>query len=125
MKKSNATQLKTVETDPFDTPTDLSRDAVVEISSSLRVLLADVFALFLKTKNFHWHMHGSHFRDYHLLLDEQADQIFDMTDAIAERGRKIGAHPLRSIGEIARHQRLSDNEQDTASPNDMLAELRG
>jgi starvation-inducible DNA-binding protein len=108
-----------------ETRTSRQPEGVDEIGKHLRVLLADVFALFLKTKNFHWHMHGSHFRDYHLLLDEQADQIFEMTDAIAERGRKIGAHTLRSIGEIAQHQRLSDNEQDTVSPNDMLAELRG
>src|SRR5215469_5381425 len=101
---------------------DLSAAAVGEICDALRPLLADVFALYLKTKNFHWHMHGSHFRDYHLLLDEQGEEIFAMTDAIAERGRKIGAHTLRSIGDISRHQRLSDND-DTVSPKDMLEEL--
>src|SRR5215471_7632159 len=102
---------------------DLGAEAVNEISEELKHLLADVFALYLKTKNFHWHMKGSHFRDYHLLLDEQADQIFAMSDTIAERGRKIGAHTLRSVGEIARHQRFSDNDEYTVSPNDMLAEL--
>jgi len=107
----------------ISTRTSLKPEGVDEIGKHLRILLADVFALYLKTKNFHWHMHGSHFRDYHLLLDEQGDQIFAMTDAIAERGRKIGAHTLRSIGEIARHQRLSDNDEYTVSPNDMLAEL--
>src|SRR5215469_16920344 len=95
---------------------DLSAAAVGEICDALRPLLADVFALYLKTKNFHWHMHGSHFRDYHLLLDEQGEEIFAMTDAIAERGRKIGAHALRSIGEIARHQRLSDNDECAVGP---------
>ena len=96
MRKSNAAQLKRQETDSFDTPTDLSRDAVVEISSGLRQLLADVFALYIKTKNFHWHMSGPHFRDYHLLLDEQSSQIFAMTDDIAERARKIGGTTLHS-----------------------------
>ena len=103
--------------------TDLKVEGVDEIAKHLRGLLADVFALYLKTKNFHWHMHGRHFRDYHLLLDEHGDQIFAMTDAIAERGRKIGAQTLRSIGDIARHQRLSDNDEHTVSPKDMLAEL--
>ena len=123
MRKSDATQLKRQETDTFDTPTDLSRDAVAEISSGLRQLLADVFALYIKTKNFHWHMSGRHFRDYHLLLDEHAAQIFAMTDDIAERGRKIGGTTLHSIGDIAQHQRLKDNNAEVVSPKEMLAEL--
>ena len=105
------------------TPTDLSKKGVAAIASELRQLLADVFALYLKNKNFHWHMSGPHFRDYHLLLDEHADQIFAMTDDIAERARKIGATSLRSIGDIARHQRLKDNDDDFVAPHDMLAEL--
>jgi starvation-inducible DNA-binding protein len=104
--------------------TDLSGDAVVEISVELRKLQADVFALYLKTKNFHWHMTGSHFRDYHLLLDEQSTQIFGMTDDIAERVRKIGGTTLRSIGEISKHQRLNDNNTENVAPERMLAELR-
>jgi starvation-inducible DNA-binding protein len=123
MKKNSATDLKRLETDTVDTPTDLSRDAVVEISSELRKLLADVFALYVKTKNFHWHMSGPHFRDYHLLLDEQATQIFAMTDDIAERARKIGATTLHSISDITRHQRLKDNDAEIVSPKDMLSEL--
>ena len=103
---------------------DLGREAVAEISEELRHLLADVFALYVKTKNFHWHMTGREFRDYHLLLDEQADQIFAMTDDVAERARKIGGTALHSISEIAKHQRLSDNSEDTVSPTDMLRELR-
>ncbi|MGD0436818.1 MAG: DNA starvation/stationary phase protection protein [Bryobacteraceae bacterium] len=98
-------------------------DAVVEISAVLREMLADVFALYLKTKNFHWHMSGPHFRDYHLLLDEQAEQIFDMTDDIAERARKLGGATIRSIGDIARHQRLKDNNEEFVAPTAMLAEL--
>src|SRR5678816_3719258 len=94
------------------TPTDLSGNAVEEISSNLRRLLADVFALYVKTKNFHWHMSGQHFRDYHLLLDEQATQIFAMTDDIAERVRKVGGTTIRSVGHIARLQRIADNDQD-------------
>src|SRR5579885_1218543 len=105
------------------TPTYLSRDGVEEICDELRKLLADVFTLYLKTKNFHWHMTGPHFRDYHLLLDEHADQIFAMTDDIAERARKIGGTTLHSIGEIAREQRLEDNNKDFVPPLDMLAEL--
>ncbi len=104
--------------------TDLSNDATRDISAALRTLLADVFALYLKTKNFHWHMSGAHFRDYHLLLDEQSDQIFAMTDPIAERARKIGGTTLRSIGQIARLQRIADNDADYVEPQDMLAELR-
>src|SRR5271167_1738622 len=108
----------------LETPTDLSGDAVVEISDELRTLLADVFALYLKTKNFHWHMSGPHFRDYHLLLDEQGEQIFATTDTIAERVRKIGGTTLRSIGHIGRLQRVLDNDADFITPLDMLAELR-
>src|SRR5215475_7998690 len=102
----------------------LSKDAVSEISAELRKLLADVFALYLKTKNFHWHMSGRNFRDYHLLLDEQSDQIFALTDAIAERARKIGGSTLRSIGDIAKHQRLKDNNEENVTPEAMLGELR-
>jgi starvation-inducible DNA-binding protein len=105
------------------TPTDLSGDAVEEISSNLRRLLADVFALYVKTKNFHWHISGRHFRDYHLLLDEQATQIFAITDTIAERARKIGGTTLRSISDIAKNQRLKDNNKESVSPMDMISEL--
>jgi starvation-inducible DNA-binding protein len=105
-------------------PTDLSGDAVVEISRELHKLLADVFALYVKTKNFHWHMSGPHFRDYHLLLDEHGTQIFAMTDDIAERGRKIGGTTIRSIGDISKHQRLKDNNAERVAPEDMLSELR-
>src|SRR6266436_1916655 len=125
MGKSEATQLKRQEKDTFDTPTDLSRDAVEEISSNLRQLLADVFTLYVKTKNFHWHMSGRHFRDYHLLLDEQSTQIFAMTDDIAERARKLGGATIRSIGDISRHQRVTDNNAEFVAPHDMLVELRG
>jgi starvation-inducible DNA-binding protein len=104
--------------------TDLGQHVSQQISDSLRPLLADVFCLYLKTKNFHWHMTGRNFRDYHLLLDEQAGQIFEMTDDIAERARKLGGTTLRSIGDIARHQRLSDNDAENVSPLDMLQELR-
>jgi starvation-inducible DNA-binding protein len=103
---------------------DLGREGVAEISKELRHLLADVFALYVKTKNFHWHMSGVHFRDYHLLLDEHSEQIFAMADDVAERARKIGGSTLRSIGDIARHQRLEDNDRESLSPKDMLAELR-
>src|ERR671931_635336 len=106
------------------TPTTLSENAVRDISAELTVLLSDVFALYLKTKNFHWHMSGPHFRDYHLLLDEQAEQIFATTDDIAERVRKIGGTTLRSIGHIGRLQRVLDNDADFVTPLDMLAELR-
>src|ERR671930_1400155 len=109
---------------PLDTPTDLSANAVQELAGALNVLLADMFALYLKTKNFHWHISGPHFRDYHLLLDEQADQIFATTDAIAERVRKIGGTTLRSISHIGRLQRVLDNDADFVTPLDMLAELR-
>jgi len=106
------------------TPTDLKPEAARDISAALAGLLADVFALYVKTKNFHWHISGPHFRDYHLLLDEQGEQIFDMTDPIAERARKIGGTTLRSIGDIARRQRILDNDADYVDPQDMLAELR-
>jgi starvation-inducible DNA-binding protein len=106
------------------TPTDLSAEAVRDISAALNALLADMFALYLKAKNFHWHVSGPHFRDYHLLLDEQADQIFATTDPIAERVRKIGGRTIHSIGQIARLQRLLDNDADYVTPLDMLAELR-
>ena len=108
----------------LETPTDLTPDAVRDISGALNILLADMFALYLKTKNFHWHMSGPHFRDYHLLLDEQGDQIFATTDALAERVRKIGGTTLRSIGHIARLKRILDNDADYVTPKDMLAELR-
>ncbi|WP_454625044.1 Dps family protein [Bradyrhizobium cenepequi] len=107
----------------LQSPTDLKAEAVRDISAALGGLLADVFALYLKTKNFHWHMSGSHFRDYHLLLDEQSDQIFAMSDPIAERARKIGGTTIRSIGQISRQQRILDNDADYVDPQDMLAEL--
>jgi starvation-inducible DNA-binding protein len=106
------------------TPTDLAADAVRDICAGVNGLLADVFALYMKTKNFHWHMSGPHFRDYHLLLDEHGDQIFAMTDPLAERARKIGGTTLRSIGHIARQQRIPDNDAEYVEPKDMLAELR-
>jgi len=109
---------------PLATPSKLGANAVRDISAALTTLLADVFALYIKTKNFHWHMSGPHFRDYHLLLDEHGDQIFAMTDDIAERARKIGGTTLRSIGQIAREQRILDNDAEYVSPPDMLAELR-
>src|SRR3984885_6672943 len=106
------------------TPTDLKPEATPDISAGLSGLLADVFALYLKPKNFHWHMSGHHFRDYHLLLDEHGDQIFAMTDPIAERVRKIGGTTLRSIGQISRTQRIPDNDAEYVTPQDMLAELK-
>ena len=106
------------------TPTDLGSEATRDISAALRGLLADVFALYLKTKNFHWHMSGLHFRDHHLLLDEHGEQLFAMTDPIAERARKIGGTTLRSIGDIARRQRIADNDAAYVEPQSMLAELR-
>jgi len=120
---NNSVQLEKREVDPFDTPTDINRRAVAEITSALRQLLADVFALYLKTKNFHWHMSGRHFRDYHLLLDEHAAEIFAMTDDIAERARKIGGTTLRSISDISRHQRLKDNDKEFVTPRQMFSEL--
>jgi starvation-inducible DNA-binding protein len=109
--------------DTSATRTDLSGDAIEEISSNLRRLFADIFTLYVKTKNFHWHINGRHFRDYHLLLDEQATQIFAMTDTIAERARKIGATTIRSISDIARNQRLKDNNKEAVSPQEMIGEL--
>jgi starvation-inducible DNA-binding protein len=109
---------------PLQTPTDLASNAIKDVAGALNVLLTDVFALYLKTKNFHWHMSGPHFRDYHLMLDEQSDQIFAMTDPIAERVRKIGGTTVHSIGQISRMQRLKDNDADYVTPLDMLAELR-
>jgi starvation-inducible DNA-binding protein len=108
---------------PLTTPTDLSRSATKDITAAMNAILADVFALYVKTKNFHWHMSGPHFRDYHLLLDEQADQLFAMTDPIAERVRKIGGLTLRSIGHISRTQRILDNDAEFVEPMDMIAEL--
>jgi starvation-inducible DNA-binding protein len=109
---------------PLVTPTDLKPKATKDIASAMNAILADVFALYLKTKNFHWHMSGPHFRDYHLLLDEQADQIYAMADPIAERIRKVGGTTLRSIGHISRTQRILDNDAEFVQPLDMLAELR-
>jgi len=109
---------------PLITPTDLGEEASADIAGCINAILADVFALYLKTKNFHWHMSGPHFRDYHLLLDEQADQLYAMTDPIAERIRKTGGSTLRSIGHIARVQRIKDNDAEYVEPLDMLAELR-
>src|SRR5271170_2238529 len=106
------------------TPTVLGENAMKDVGGALETLLADTFALYLKTKNFHWHMSGPHFRDYHLLLDEHATQIFDTTDDIAERVRKIGGTTLKSIGQISRSQRILDNDADYVTPMDMLAELR-
>ncbi len=123
MGVADKAHLKNGVRDALETPTDLNHSAVEEISDVLRELLADVFVLYLKTKNFHWHMSGPHFRDYHLLLDEHADQILHITDDIAERARKIGGTTLRSIGDITRHQRLKDNDKDFVDPKDMLAEL--
>jgi starvation-inducible DNA-binding protein len=106
------------------TPSSFKPNAITDLSAALNALLADTYALYLKTKNFHWHMSGAHFRDYHLLLDEQSDQIFAITDPIAERVRKIGGTTVRSIGHIARLQRLEDNDAEFVTPLDMLAELR-
>jgi starvation-inducible DNA-binding protein len=127
MKKADAGSkqvLKDRRQAPLDTPTDLKAPATKEISAAMNAILADVFALYLKTKNFHWHMSGPHFRDYHLLLDEQADQLYAMTDPIAERIRKLGGATLRSIGHIGRLQRVVDNDADYVEPQDMLAEVR-
>jgi starvation-inducible DNA-binding protein len=107
-----------------DAPSGLGANAVRDIPAALAALLADMFALYIKTKNFHWHVSGPHFRDYHLLLDEQATQVFNTTDAIAERARKVGGTTIRSIGHIGRLQRLADNDADYVTPQDMLAELR-
>jgi starvation-inducible DNA-binding protein len=126
MKKSTATteELERRQEAPLITPTDLKAAATKDISAAMNAIMADVFALYLKTKNFHWHLSGPHFRDYHLLFDEHGDQLFAMTDPIAERIRKIGGTTLRSIGHIARLQRVLDNDADYVEPQDMLAELR-
>ena len=113
-----------VRLNPLRTPSDLGANAVKDISAALTALLADTFALYLKTKNFHWHMSGPHFRDYHLLLDDQSAQIIGVTDAIAERVRKTGNTTLRSIGDISRHQTIADNDMAFVGPTEMLAELR-
>lgn len=123
MKKKNGTLSRKLEA-PLRTPTDLKANATKDVSGALNSILADVFALYLKTKNFHWHMSGPHFRDYHLLLDEHADQIYGMTDPLAERVRKIGGMTIRSIGQVSRLQTISDNDADYVEPLDMLAELR-
>jgi starvation-inducible DNA-binding protein len=115
---------KSRRTAPLQTPNDLGANAMKDLSGALNALLADAYALYLKTKNFHWHMSGPHFRDYHLLLDEHGDQIFAMTDPIAERVRKLGGTTLRSVGNIGRLQRLKDNDAEYVTPEDMLAELR-
>ena len=120
----NVQDTKRIQTARLLTPTNLEPDAVRDISGALNSLLADMFALYLKTKNFHWHMSGPRFREYHLLLDEQGDQIFATVDGIAERVRKIGGTTLRSVGHIARLQRILDNDADFVTPLDMLAELR-
>ena len=124
-KSSNSTAvLERRQTAAINTPSDLGAAATKDIAGAMNAVLADVFALYLKTKNFHWHMSGPHFRDYHLLLDEHGDQLFAMTDAIAERVRKIGERTIHSIGHIARLQRVEDNDADYVEPEDMLAELR-
>ena len=127
MKKTldslNVASAKSRQMAPLRTPTDRSPEAVRDISATMNGILADVFALYLKTKNFHWHMSGPHFRDYHVLLDEQSEQLYAMTDPVAERIRKLGGTTLRSIGHIARLQRFKDNDADYVDPSDMLAEL--
>ena len=120
----NVKNAKALQKAPLHTPTDLSPEATRDIAGGLAILAADVFTLYLKTKNFHWHVSGPHFRDYHLMLDEQADQLFTMTDPIAERARRIGGTTLRSIGHISRLQRILDNDADYVTPLDMIAELR-
>ena len=122
--KKVTAELKRRRSAPLATPSDLHADATRDVAGALNAILADVFALYLKTKNFHWHMSGPHFRDYHLLLDEQADQIFAMADPVAERVRKLGGPTLKSIGHISRTQRVLDNDADYVEPLDMLAELR-
>jgi len=120
----NPAEAKVLQTAPLATPTDLKPNAVRDLAGALNILLADMFGLYLKTKNFHWHVSGPHFRDFHLLLDEQAEQIFATTDDLAERVRKIGGTTLRSIGHVSRLQRIKDNNADFVTPMDMLAELR-
>ena len=126
MKRNNSTktaELRQKRDIPLTVPTDLTRSAVKDIAGAMNAILADVFALYLKTKNFHWHMSGPHFRDYHLLLDEHSDQLYAMTDPIAERIRKIGGLTIKSIGHISRIQRVLDNDADYVDPQDMIAEL--
>jgi starvation-inducible DNA-binding protein len=120
----NVNEAKTRRTAPLTTPTDLGAEARLNIAGAMNALLADLFALYIKTKNFHWHVSGPHFRDYHLLLDEQAEQIYAATDVIAERVRKLGATTIRSVGHIAQLQRIQDNDADYVTPLDMLSELR-
>jgi starvation-inducible DNA-binding protein len=124
-KVAQGNDAKSRQVAPVRTPTGLSSEATRDITGSLNALLADFYALYFKTKNFHWHMSGPHFRDYHLLLDEQAGQIFEVTDDIAERVRKIGGITLHSVGEIRSHQRILDNDAAYVTPEDMLAELKG
>ncbi len=124
MKKSTTAKKQNLKQKPLATPTDLEAAATKNIAGAMNPILADVYALYLKTKNFHWHMSGPHFRDYHLLLDEQGDQLFAMADPIAERIRKVGGTTLRSIGHISRSQRIADNDANYVEPLDMLAELR-
>jgi len=124
MKSNHSTTAQRKFKAPLITPTDLSAKATKDIAGAINTLLADVFAIYMKTKNFHWHMSGPHFRDYHLLLDEQADQLYGMTDPMAERVRKIGGTTLRSTGQIGKMQRVKDNNADYVEPLDMLAELR-
>src|ERR1700744_4692376 len=121
---STKTELVARRSAPLATPSDIDPQFVKDITGGLNALLADVFSLYLKTKNFHWHMSGPHFRDYHLLLDDHGDQIFAMTDPIAERARKLGGTTIRSIGHIARLQRIADNDAEYVEPQDMLAELK-
>ena len=126
MRRNNSTktaELRQKRDIPLTVPTDLTRSAVKDIAGAMNAILADVFALYLKTKNFHWHMSGPHFRDYHLLLDEHSDQLFAMTDPIAERIRKLGGLTIKSIGQISRIQRVLDNDADYVDPADMIAEL--
>ena len=123
LSESTKKKARKLQEAPMATPSDLSAKATRDITAALNPILADVFALYLKTKNFHWHVSGPHFRDYHLLLDEQAAELFAMTDPIAERVRKIGGQTLRSIGHVARLQRVLDNDTDYVEPSDMLAEL--
>ncbi len=126
MRRNNSTktaELRQRRDAPLTTPTDLTRSATKDIAGAMNAILADVFALYLKTKNFHWHMSGPHFRDYHLLLDEHSEQLLAMTDPIAERIRKLGGLTIKSIGQIARIQRVLDNDADYVDPSDMIAEL--
>jgi starvation-inducible DNA-binding protein len=124
MKKTAIEELEHRQAAPLATPTDLKAAATKDISATMNAILADVFALYIKTKNFHWHMTGPHFRDYHLLLDDHGDQIFAMTDPIAERVRKIGGRTIKSIGQIHNLQRVLDNDAEFVEPSDILAELR-